>query len=123
MKKFIDLAKHNGVTRFVLLSSSALEAGGPAHGKVHEYLVGLGVEYAVLRPTWFMENFSEEQRAKTIREEGKVYSAAEDGRIPWVSVEDIAAVGFRALVDEKSMDKDLVILGSELLSYDDVSCC
>jgi len=123
MKKFIDLAKHNGVTRFVLLSSSALEAGGPAHGKVHEYLVGLGVEYAVLRPTWFMDNFSEEQRAKTIREEGKVYSAAEDGRIPWVSVEDIAAVGFRALVDEKSMDKDPVILGPELLSYDDVSCC
>lgn len=123
MKKFIDLAKHNGVTRFVLLSSSALEAGGPAHGKVHEYLVGLGVEYAVLRPTWFMENFSEEQRAKTIREEGKVYSAAEDGRIPWVSVEDIAAVGFRALVDEKSMDKDPVILGPELLSYEDVSCC
>lgn len=83
--------------------------------------MGLGVEYAVLRATWFMENLSNEQHAKTIREEGKIYSAAGDGRIPWVSVEDIAAVGFRALTDKKSMDTDPVILGPELLSYDDVS--
>lgn len=121
MKKFIDLAQHHGVTRFVLLSASALEAGGPAHGKVHEYLTELGVEYAVLRPTWFMENFSEAQHSKTIREESKVYSAAEEGKIPWVSVEDIAAVGFHALVDQPSMNKDPVILGPGLLSYDDVS--
>ncbi len=84
--------------------------------------MGLGFEYAVLRPTWFMENFSEQQHLRTIKEEGRVYSAAGEGKIPWVSVEDIAEVGFRALVDQPSMDKDPVILGPELLSYDDVSC-
>ena len=58
VKTFIDLARSRGVNRFVLLSSSAIEAGGPAHGQVHQYLSDLGVEYAVLRPTWFMGKLS-----------------------------------------------------------------
>jgi uncharacterized protein YbjT (DUF2867 family) len=54
MKAFIDFAKKNGVKRFVLLSASVFEAGGPAMGQVHQYLLDLKVEYAVLRPSWFM---------------------------------------------------------------------
>lgn len=59
MKAFIDFAaKEKHVRRFVLLSASALERGAPAMGLVHEYLEQLardqGIEYAVLRPTWFM---------------------------------------------------------------------
>ena len=121
MKKFIDLAWEQGVKRFVFLSASIIDKGGPAHGQVHKYLAGLGVEYTVLRPTWFMENFSELQHLGTIREESKIYSAAEDGKIPWISVEDIAAVGYRALVDQPSLNADPIVLGPELLNYDDVS--
>lgn len=54
MKPFIDLAVQKGVKRFVLLSASSIEPGGQATGKVHEYLVKLGVDYFVIRPTWFM---------------------------------------------------------------------
>ena len=54
MKRFIDFAREKGVTRFVLLSASILEKGGPAMGAVHAYLAGSGVEYTVLRPSWFM---------------------------------------------------------------------
>lgn len=53
MKKFIDHARQSGTRRFVLLSSSAIAAGGPFFGKVHEYLCTLEVEYSVLRPSWF----------------------------------------------------------------------
>lgn len=53
MKKFIDHARQRGAKRFVLLSSSAIAAGGPFFGKVHEYLSTLEVEYSVLRPSWF----------------------------------------------------------------------
>jgi uncharacterized protein YbjT (DUF2867 family) len=53
MKAFIDVAITKGVVRFVLLSSSMLEAGGPAMGQVHQYLSALGVQYCVLRPSWF----------------------------------------------------------------------
>ncbi|KAL2183779.1 hypothetical protein L209DRAFT_810113 [Thermothelomyces heterothallicus CBS 203.75] len=36
-------------------------------------------------------------RVKSIRDEGKVYSATGDGRVPWVSADDTAAVAVRAL--------------------------
>ncbi len=55
MKAFIDYAmKEQGVRRFVLLAGSNVEPGSPAHGKVWQYLVGIGVDYCILCPTWFM---------------------------------------------------------------------
>ena len=54
MKPFIDTAKAHGVERFVLLSTTREDETTPGTGKVHAYLKGLGVQWAVLRPTWFM---------------------------------------------------------------------
>ena len=48
-KGFIDHALKKGVKRFVLLSASSIECGDPAHGKIHEYIKSLNVEYGVLR--------------------------------------------------------------------------
>lgn len=122
MKAFIDFAKTKGVNRFVLLSASPIEAGGPAFGKVHEYLIDLKVDYVVLRPTWFMQNMSEIPANMTsIRDDGKIYSAADDGKIPWISCDDIAAVAFHALVDEPAANTDYLILGPELLSYNEIA--
>lgn len=58
---------------------------------------------------------------KSIRAEGKCYSASGSGKIPWVSKLDIAACAYHALTAEKSVDGDLFVLGPELLSYKDVS--
>ena len=55
MTAFIDLAvKQHGVKRFVLLGGSSTEKGGWHVGKVWQHLDDIGVEYCVLRPTWFM---------------------------------------------------------------------
>lgn len=122
LKAFIDLAKAKGVRRFVLLSASPLEAGGPAMGQAHAYLRDLGVEWAVLRPTWFMENFTTQERhTSSIRDDSAIYSATEDGRIPWVSADDIAAAAMATLTIPEPPNTDYLILGSELLSYDDVA--
>jgi festuclavine dehydrogenase len=54
MEAFIILALQKGVKRFVLLSGSLLEVGdGPMMAKVSKYITSLGVEWAVLRPSWF----------------------------------------------------------------------
>jgi uncharacterized protein YbjT (DUF2867 family) len=58
MIQFIEVARLEGVRRFVLLSASILPAGGPAMGQVHQFLQSSGAEWAVLRPSWFMENDS-----------------------------------------------------------------
>lgn len=57
MTKFVDFARAKGVPRFVLLSASSVEEGGPLTGGMHKYLRELGdegkISWAVLRPTWF----------------------------------------------------------------------
>lgn len=57
-----------------------------------------------------------------IKDESKIYSAAGDGRVPFVSADDIARVAFHALTDEKPHNTDHIILGPELLTYDQVWC-
>ncbi len=139
MKQFIDLAIQNGVKRFVFLSASVADlADGPSMAKVSIYIAQRGVEYAILKPTWFMrkfsgglgflggfsssyeiENFSEAQHMHSIRE-GKIFTATGQGKVPFVSADDIALVAFRALVDEIPHNTDYLILGPDLLSYDEV---
>jgi uncharacterized protein YbjT (DUF2867 family) len=58
MKTFIDLAISKGAKRFVLMSATAVEPGGPRIGQVHRYLIDLKVEYAVLRVSFFMGKLS-----------------------------------------------------------------
>ncbi len=121
MQPFIDRALTAGVDRLVLLSSSMLKEGGPLMGAVHAYLRAEAPSWTVLRPSWFMQNFSEHQHVETIRREGRIYSATEDGRVPFIDAADIAAVAVEALVDPEFPNGDLILTGPETLSYDDVA--
>jgi len=119
---FIDYAlREHRVKRFVLLAGNHVEPGGPQLGNVWQHLLDLEVEYCVLRPTWFMENFSEGEHLTTIRGEGKIYTACGDGKVPFISAGDIAAVAFRALLNEKAQNTDYRLLGAELLTHDEVA--
>ena len=57
VKPFIDLAVTKGVKRFVVLSGAGTNAErGPDSsnmGMVHTYVHDQGLDYVVLRPTWF----------------------------------------------------------------------
>lgn len=110
-----------GVRRFVLLSASSLEEGGPMTGAVHRWLREHAPEWVVLRPTWFMQNLSEQQHLPTIRLERAIYSATGDGRVAFIDAEDIAAVAAVALTDPGVANGALVLTGPEALSYDDVA--
>ncbi|KAL8819696.1 MAG: hypothetical protein Q9191_007675 [Dirinaria sp. TL-2023a] len=135
-KAFIDYAIEKKVKRFILLTSSASEGHIPSHGAIHQYLIDKKVEYGVLQPTWFMatsvaqvlkltgvfnaENFSEQGHLHTIRAENKFYTASGNGKIPLIASADIAAVAARLLTDPQPHNRDYLILGPELLTYDDV---
>jgi len=121
VKTFIDLAISKGVKRFVLLTASQAEIGSPVlMGMVHEYLLNIKVDYTVLRPTWFMQNFGT-TFYQSIREQNEIYGVAKDGRIPFVSAEDIAQAAYDALVSKQSPNKDYYVVGPELFSYDEVA--
>ncbi|KAI2469312.1 putative ergot alkaloid A [Annulohypoxylon bovei var. microspora] len=125
LKKFVDFAVAKGAKRFVLLGASTIPEDGPWMGSTQRYLRELGeqgkIGWAVLRPTWFQENFSEGPHGSMIKSEGKLFSATGKGKVPFVSTQDIAAVGFHALTSPQPPNTDFVILGSDLLSYPEVA--
>ncbi|MEU4876758.1 NAD(P)H-binding protein [Streptomyces sp. NPDC021608] len=122
MEPFLRRARALGVRRAVLLSSSAIPEGGAGVGAVHQTLPDLFEQWAVLRPSWFMQNFTgTHMHADSIREDGTIWSATADGRVGFVDAEDIAAAAVRALTDEHAPGTDLVLTGPETLSYDDIA--
>lgn len=121
MVPFLHAALEAGVRRYVLLSASSLAEGEPMMGQVHAFLRGTAPEWVVLRPTWFMQSFSEQQHLPTIRDEGAIYTAAGDGRVPFIHADDIAAVGVAALLGKVAGDGDHVLTGPRALSYGDAA--
>ncbi|MEU9169470.1 NAD(P)H-binding protein [Streptomyces sp. NPDC048420] len=122
MLPFLRRARAAGVGRAVLLSSSAVPEGGPAVGVVHQALPDLFDAWAVLRPSWFMQNFTGTHlHALGIRDTGTIRTAAGKGRIGFVDAEDIAAVAVHALTDVRAPDSDLVLTGPQALSHDDIA--
>ena len=121
MQPMLETAMERGVRRFVLLSSSLLDPGGPMMGEVHAWLAKTAADWAVLRPSWFMQNFSDGPHATTIREEGAIYSATMTGRVGFIDADDIAATAVAALTARAPLNRDLVLTGPESLGYDDIA--
>lgn len=121
MTPFLQLALERGVRRLVLLSASSLEKGGPMMGQVHSYLEQHAPEWVALRPTWFMQNFSEQQHLPTIRQEHAVFSATGDGRVPFIDAADIAAVAAVALTRADFPNGDCILTGPRAMSYDEAA--
>jgi len=121
VEPFVELAIKKGVKRFVLLSSNILGPDSPFHtGPVHKYLAGRGVEYAILRPTWFIDNFATFYLS-IIRDKNQLPSAFGNGRIPFIAAQDIAHVAFTALTDEKSHNTDHIIVGPDLYTMSEAA--
>ena len=94
----IEAAAAAGVGRIVLLSSiDAAHAPEDSPLVVAERaLQRLPVASAILRPTWFFDNFSDGSFAGMTRD-GELRLPAGDGRIPFIDVRDVAAVAAAAL--------------------------
>ncbi|TFK60685.1 NAD(P)-binding protein [Pluteus cervinus] len=115
-RAFIDYAVTQGVKRFVLLSGTTFPKGSFAMGLIHEYLEKIGVDFYVLRPTWFIENFST-ICLPSITHDGNIKTTSEDGRVYFVSVDDIAEAAKNALLSDTCPNTDYVVLGPDLCSY------
>ncbi|SLN73590.1 ergot alkaloid biosynthesis protein [Ruegeria meonggei] len=121
MQSGLEAALAAGVQRFVLLSGSSLEEGGPMMGAVHAWLRSNAPEWSVLRPAWFMQNFSELHHRNPIRDEAAIYTATDDGRIGFIDAGDIAACAAALLVAGTVENTDYILTGPEAISYDVVA--
>ncbi|AEI43788.1 NAD(P)H-binding protein [Paenibacillus mucilaginosus] len=117
MIPFLEKAWKAGVRRAVLLSSASVPEGGPVFGEVHRYLREQAPEWAVLQPSYFMQNFTEGPHGAAVRQGGDLVTAAGEGRVAFVNADDIAEVAVRALTDPVPHNTAHVITGPEALTY------
>lgn len=119
--EFAASAQRAGVHRFVFISMSALPAGSPAHGQVHQWLKDNTDDWAVLCPTAFMQNFSEGPYLASIRDDDQIYSNTGSGRVPFIHTDDIAAAAFAVLTSPTPLNTEYILTSEEPLSYDRVA--
>ncbi len=117
----VQHAMARGIPRFVLLSASILEAGGFGMGQVHAHLRDHAKEWAVLRPTWFMQNFSEGSHLNAILRDDAIYSATGEGRVPFIDASDIAACAVACLTQAQAPNANFVLTSDRAISYDEVA--
>lgn len=114
---FLEKALREGVRRVVFLGSASIPEGGPVFGKIHQAIRQRVPEWSVLRPSYFMQNFTEGHHGAQIIREGTMITATGSGRVGFVDADDIAEVGVRALIDHQPHNTDHIITGPHSLTY------
>jgi uncharacterized protein YbjT (DUF2867 family) len=113
---FLATAARLGVRRIVLLGSLAVLPNAPGVAALSAE-VRRAPEWAVLRPSGFMQNFTgPHPLAVQLREHGEIRTASGDGRVGWIDAEDIAAVAAEALLNPGAGGEH-ALTGPEALSY------
>jgi uncharacterized protein YbjT (DUF2867 family) len=116
----IDAAREAGVEHIVKLSAFGATDHSNApiclwHYEIEQEMKASGMEWTILRPHHFMQNLL--TQTEYIINDGVVYSASGDGKIPYIDARDIAAVAAVTLTKPGHRGEIYVITGSEALSY------
>ncbi|SUE09389.1 NAD(P)H--quinone oxidoreductase [Rhodococcus erythropolis] len=112
IEELAELAYREGVRRMVLLSGR----GEPAAQKAEQVLADTGLEWAVVRASWFAQNFSEGYLLDPIREGRLELPVGEVGE-PFIDVDDLADVAVAALTRTDLLGRVLEVTGPELLTF------
>lgn len=118
--RFVAEAVAAGVRRLVLLSAPrAGEEGHPLHA-AEQAVRGSGVDWTILRPNWFSQNFSEGPWLPGILA-GTLSLPTGDGRTPFVDAEDIADVAVAALTEDRHSGGIYELTGPRAISFGEVA--
>ncbi len=112
--ELVRLARAAGLERLVLLSGRGEEGAERAEAVVR----ASGLEWTVIRATWFAQNFSEGNFADDVRV-GLVALPVGDVLEPFVDADDIADVAVAALTDDRHVDQTYELTGPRLLTFAD----
>jgi uncharacterized protein YbjT (DUF2867 family) len=112
VRSFAELAVENGVRRLVLLSGR----GEPEAERAEAAVRDSGADLAILRSTWFMQNFSEDYMLEHVLS-GEIRLPAGDVPTPFLDVDDIADVAVAALTDERHAGQLYELTGPRSLTF------
>ncbi len=112
IRAFVERAVDRGVKRLVLLSGRGEEEAQMCEGIVQ----GAGVEWTVVRASWFNQNFSEGEFLDMVLA-GEITLPAGDIGEPFVDVDDIADVVVAGLTEDGHDGEIYELTGPRLLTF------
>jgi uncharacterized protein YbjT (DUF2867 family) len=112
IRAFSELAVKSGVRRLVLLSGR-----GEAEAQASEEIVrNSGIEWTLLRASWFNQNFSENFLIDAVLS-GEVALPAGNVGEPFIDTNDIADAAVAALTEDRHIGQLYEITGPRLLTF------
>ncbi len=113
---FVDTTKKSGVQKLVLLSGR-----GEKEAEEGEMIVmDSGLDWTIVRSSWFMQNFSEFYFLDYILG-GRMIVPKTKALEPFVDLDDLAEVVVKALTEDWHNGKIYELTGPELLSFKDTT--
>ncbi|MEV8440262.1 NAD(P)H-binding protein [Actinosynnema sp. NPDC051121] len=110
---FVPQAVEAGVRRLVLLSARGIPSDDGRERAVRES----GVDWTILRPTWFSQNFSEDYFLPEVLAGELVLPTGGDGAHPFIDARDIADVAVAALTQDGHAGVAYELSGPEALTF------
>lgn len=116
IQAFVNLAKRHQVKRLVLLSGR-----GEEEAQACERIVqSSGLEWTIVRASWFNQNFSEGAFIDMVLEGNIILPAGEQVE-PFVDVDDIADVVVAAFTEDNHNEQIYEVTGPRLMSLGDIA--
>lgn len=112
ISELVKRAKKAGVSKMVLLSGK----GEREAELCEDIVINSGIDYTIIRASWFNQNFSENFLLEPILD-GVVALPQAHVKIPFVDAEDIADVAVKVLNDYSYNGKIFELTGSETLTF------
>ena len=120
VQQVVDLAKRAGVGHIVRLSAMGVEHSDNPLRQVEQHLKASGLAWTLLRPNWFMQNYST-TNAQSVRDGGVIAEPAGDAKTAFIDTRDVAAVAVKALTEEGHQGQAYALTGPEALDRQEVA--
>lgn len=121
LKPVIDLAKKHGLKKVVLMTAMGADANPESPMRKAElHLEASGLDYNIIRPNWFMQNFNTFW-VHGILTSQKIFLPVGDAKGSFIDSRDIASVAAELLFNNTWNNRAFILTGEESLNHDDVA--
>lgn len=115
IRQLTEVALRQGLEKVVLLSGK----GEQEAEKCEEIVANSGLNYTLVRASWFNQNFSESFLLEPILA-GHVTLPMPNAKIPFVDADDIAEVVTKVLLDDTYNGQTITVTGPRKLTFQEV---
>ncbi len=116
IKELSKRAQNAGVKKMILLSGK----GEKEAERCEQVIAESGINYTIVRASWFNQNFSESFFLEPILA-GHLAMPKPKVKVPYVDTGDIADVVVASMMDEKHNGKTYEVTGPRLLTFKDIA--